>query len=160
MNMPISDSFEKLLESFLVSLGHDPIAAKGSGGFEFESGGFNARILLDSTNPARLVAEVDVRRLDDAEVSHAELLLMLHRLNEAARPTHGWTATIDEENLLLLSLFLPLAETDGVALQAVVDDALARAESLGQLVRRFSEPASAAATVESASAPFNPMDRA
>jgi hypothetical protein len=134
----VPQSFEKMLESFLDSLGHDPLAAKGSAGFEFGSGDFTVRVFSDSFVPERIVVEVDVRKLDELEITNATLLLMLHRLNEAARPVHLWSATIDENDLLLLSIGLPLVSVDAVRLQELVSDALERAESLAELVRQFS----------------------
>jgi hypothetical protein len=140
MNPPVSDSLEKLLESFLDSLGHDPLAAKGSGGFEFQSGDFTVRVFSDSSEPEMIVVEVDVRPLEATQIANAPLLLMLHRLNEAARPAHLWSATIDEKDLLLLSTSLPLVGVDAVSLQELVSEALDRAESLATLVRQFSSP--------------------
>lgn len=140
MNPPATASFEKLLESFLDSLGHDLLAGKGSGGFEFQSGDFIVRVFSDSSEPERIVVEVDVRQLETPETANAPLLLMLHRLNEAARPAHFWSATIDEKDLLLLSTSLPLVGVDAVRLQELVSEALDRAESLAALVRQFSSP--------------------
>ena len=108
MNPPVTDSFEKLLESFLDSLGHDPLAGKGSRGFEFQSGDFTVRVFSDSSEPERIVVEADVRPLEATQIDNAPLLLMLHRLNEAARTAHFWSSTIDEKDLLLLSTSLPL----------------------------------------------------
>jgi hypothetical protein len=140
MNTPDTASFEKLLESFLDSLGHDPLAARGSGGFEFQSGDFTVRVFLDSSEPEQIVVEVDVCQLETPEITNAPLLLMLHRLNESARPAHFWRATIDEKNLLLLSTSQPVLEVDAVILQELVSEALDRAESLATLVRQYASP--------------------
>lgn len=154
--------FEKLLEGFLVLAGQDPTGAKGSRGFEFESGAHTVRVFPDGEG-ARVIIEVDVQTLRPDEVEKAPLLLMLHQLNEAARPEHGWTVTIDEGDAILLSTSLALAETDGVKLQSAVTEALDRAESLTALIAQFSTSASegsGGAIPEAAAASFNPLDRA
>ena len=68
------------------------------------------------------------------EAASAPLLMAIHRLNEAARAEHGWVATIDEGDRLLISKVLALHDTDAVALQDAVATALALAESLAALV--------------------------
>jgi len=162
-NPQSSSAFEKLLESFLILAGQDPAGAKGSRGFEFESGAHTVGVFPDADG-ARVIIEVDVRSLRPDEMENAPLLLMLHRLNEAARPEHGWIATIDEVDGILLSTTLPLTETDGLKLQGSVTDALDRAESLTALVNQFSSTATEgkltggdAVTVPDS---FNPLDRA
>ena len=146
MNPPVTDSFEKLLESFLDSLGHDPLAGKGSRGFEFQSGDFTVRVFSDSSEPERIVVEADVRPLEATQIDNAPLLLMLHRLNEAARTAHFWSSTIDEKDLLLLSTSLPLVGVDAVSLQELVSEVLDRAESLAALVEQFSSSTSSQST--------------
>jgi hypothetical protein len=158
MSTSVPNSFEKLLEAFLDSLGHDLSGAKGSSGFEFGSGDFTVRVFPDSTNPEILVIEVDVRQLDVSETLNAPLLLMLHRLNEAARSAHPWSATIDENSLLLLSAMRPISEVDAVVLQMLVSDALDRAESLAALVEQFSSAPSSQSTEVLPAFPF--IDRA
>lgn len=154
-----SSAFEKLLESFLILAGQDPVGAKGSRGFEFESGAHTVRVFPDADG-ARVIIEVDVHSLRPDEMENAPLLLMLHRLNEAARPEHGWTVTIDEVDELVLSSSLAIQETEATKLQSSVTDALDRAESLTALVNQFSSTATEAATVSSAPDSFNPLDRA
>ncbi len=146
MNPPVTDSFEKLLESFLDSLGHDPLAGKGSRGFEFQSGDFTVRVFSDSSEPERIVVEADVRPLEATQIDNAPLLLTLHRLNEAARTAHFWSSTIDEKDLLLLSTSLPLVGVDAVSLQKLVSEVLDRAESLAALVEQFSSSTSSQST--------------
>lgn len=146
MNPPVTDSFEKLLESFLDSLGHDPLAGKGSRGFEFQSGDFTVRVFSDFSEPERIVVEADVRPLEATQIDNAPLLLMLHRLNEAARTAHFWSSTIDEKDLLLLSTSLPLVGVDAVSLQELVSEVLDRAESLAALVEQFSSSTSSQST--------------
>lgn len=157
-----SSPFENLLESFLILAGQDPVGAKGSRGFEFESGAHTVRVFPDGEG-ARVIIEVDVQSLSPDEVENAPLLLMLHRLNEAARSEHGWAVTIDEADGILLSTSLPLAETDGVKLQTSVTEALDRAESLTALIAQFSNSASEGsgeAIPDAATSSFNPLDRA
>jgi hypothetical protein len=105
-----------------------------------------------------LVIEVDVRQLDVAETLNAPLLLMLHRLNESARSAHSWSATVDENDLLLLSAMRPISEVDAVVLQMLVSDALDRAESLAALVEQFSSAPSSQSTEVLPAFPF--IDRA
>jgi len=163
--MSTTSPFENLLESFLILAGQDPSGAKGSRGFEFESGAHTVRVFPDADG-ARVVIEVDVRSLGPDETENASLLLMLHRLNESALPQHGWIATIDGVDELVLSTMLRIQETDGLKLQASVTDALDRAESLTALVSQFSGTASNAGAEKSEAeatkmaTSFNPLDRA
>lgn len=157
----VTSAFEKLLESFLILAGQDPAAAKGSHGFEFESGAHTVRVFPDGEG-ARVIIEVDVQSLSPDQVEQAPLLLMLHRLNEAARAEHGWTVTIDEGEGILLSTSQPLAETDGVKLQGSVTDALDRAESLTAMIAQFSTSASEGsgeAILHGTTSSFNLLDR-
>ena len=125
-------SFEKLLESFLALTGHSQVQATGSNGFEFECGAHDVAVF--PTADSRLVVEADAAVLLPTEASSAPLLMAIHRLNEAARAEHGWVATIDEGDRLLISKVLALHDTDAVALQDAVATALALAESLAALV--------------------------
>ena len=125
-------SFEKLLESFLALTGHSQVQATGSNGFEFECGAHNVAVF--PTADSRLVVEADAAVLLPTEAASAPLLMAIHRLNEAARAEHGWVATIDEGDRLLISKVLALHDTDAVALQDAVATALALAESLAALV--------------------------
>jgi hypothetical protein len=168
MNNTSHPAFEKLLEGFLQLAGQDPAGAKGSNGFEFESGDHTARVFPDADG-AHVVIEVDVRSFGPHEMENASLLLMLHRLNESALPQHGWIATIDEVDELVLSTMLRIHETDGLKLQASVTDALDRAESLTALVSQFTNSPSESGAVAQKpltgetvheQGTFNPLDRA
>jgi hypothetical protein len=125
-------SFEKLLESFLALAGHNPGEAAGSTGFEFECGAHNVAVF--PAGDSRLVVEAEAAVLLPAEAANAALLMAIHRLNEAARAEHGWVATIDGGDRVLVSKVLPLHGTDAVALQDAVTTALTLAGSLAGLV--------------------------
>lgn len=125
-------SFEKLLESFLALTGHSQEQSAGATGFEFECGAHNVAVF--PTADSRLVIEAEAAVLLPTEATSAPLLMAIHRLNEAARAEHGWVATIDDGDRLLVSKILPLHGTDAVALQDAVATALALAESLAALV--------------------------
>lgn len=131
-------AFEKLLEQFLALLGQDPAKAKGSGGFEFESGPHTAAIVPDSDTGEGIAIEVGVLTLGAGEKSNAGLLLALHQLNEAARAAHKWTVTVDVGDRLLLSTRVPACVTDAPALQEALCESFERAESLAALVGQFS----------------------
>ena len=132
---PFDSSFEKLLESFLILAEQDPQLAKESTGFEFECGAHNVSVF--PIGDSQLVVEVDVTTLQPVEAASAPLLMILHRLNEAARSEHRWMATIDEEDRILISKSLLIAETDAVALQVAVSAAIDHAETLAALVARI-----------------------
>ena len=60
----------------------------------------------------QLIIEVGVTALQPAEAASAPLLMALHRLNDSTRGEHGWIATIDDEERLLLSSTFSLAALD------------------------------------------------
>ena len=146
-------SFEKLLESFLALTGHSQVQAAGTTGFEFESGAHN--IAVFPAADSRLVVEAEAAVLLPTEASSAPLLMAIHRLNEASRAEHGWVATIDDGDRLLVSKILPLHGTDAVALQDAVATALALAESLAAVVA-YAATQEAPPAVESEAPQQNP----
>lgn len=98
--------------------------------FEFTSGDHVASVSWLDASTARV--EISLRGLALADpAAHAEALLLLHRLNAAARPVHPWIASIDEDDMLLLSA--TIAAPDCSALQENLTEGLARARSLDAL---------------------------
>jgi len=151
-------SFEKLLESFLILAEQDPQLAKESTGFEFECGAHSVAVF--PIGDSQLMVEVDVTVLQPVEAASAHLLMMLHRLNEAARSEHHWVATIDEEDRILISKPLPICNTDAVALQVAVSAAIDHAETLAALVARIgTEPLDESSEIQEVDT-LNPLQRA
>ena len=156
-NQPNS-SFEKLLEAFLILVGQDPKSAKESTGFEFECGAHSVAVF--PIDDSKLMVEVDVDILQTAEATNAPLLMILHRLNDAARSEHHWMATIDEENRVLISKQLPICDTDAVALQVAVSAAIDHAETLAALVARIGTESLDESSEIQESDTLNPLQRA
>ncbi len=98
--------------------------------FEFTSD--DHVVFVDSTDPAAVRVEISLRGLALDDLPHlGEALLLLHRLNAAARPIHPWVASIDEDDMLLLSATVPAP--DRPALTAILGEGLARAHALDAL---------------------------
>jgi hypothetical protein len=60
-----------------------------------------------------------------------EAMLLLHRLNAAARGAHPWILSIDDEDILLLGAVFPCADKQTLA--AHVAEGIARAKALDLL---------------------------
>jgi hypothetical protein len=140
MNPDHSDTqFESLVSSFLSMLGQDPTSASGVTGFEFETEAYSVAVC--PIRAGTLMVQVSVAALQPAEAADAHLLMMLHRLNEEARTEHGWTATIDPENVLLLYTSLAIQEVDAQGLQATLGTGLERANLLSEMIAQVTPPA-------------------
>jgi len=80
------------------------------------------------------VIEIQIRGLAlEHPAESAQALLLLHRINNTARFEHGWTACIDEEDMLLISSILPINSLNEDNLGEEIADGLQRAESLNEL---------------------------
>lgn len=135
MDKPDTDpAFESLTQSFLTLIGQDPTGASGVSGFEFEYGAYS--VAVAPIGREKLIIEVGVTVLQPAEAASAPLLMALHRLNDSTRRDHGWIATIDDEEWLLLSSTFPLVALDAAGLQNAMAFAIDRAEILAAIVAR------------------------
>lgn len=131
---PKNPAFTALLQSFLQLTGNPLGDAEKSLGLEFSSGDHAARIAPHPLRDTLLFIEIDVRELSQEEaIGNPRGLFMLHRLNEAARFEHDWTASIDADDMLILSALFPIAEMDGRFLQNLLIEGLDLAGSLTSL---------------------------
>jgi hypothetical protein len=135
MDTPLTNpTFESLTRSFLTLIGQDPTRASGISGFEFEYDAYS--VAVAPIGEAKLIVEVGVTALQPAETASVPLLMALHRLNDSTRGEHGWIATIDDEERLLLSSTFSLAALDAAGLQNAMASAIDRAEVLSAIVAR------------------------
>jgi hypothetical protein len=132
--MPDESSPLDLFHAFLQSPGWESGDLTSIGALEFVSGDFVVTVLPHPHRPTTLLLEISIRALAlDYDPGDAGPLLLLHRLNNAARFEHEWTAMIDEEDMLLLSKTRPLEMTDADALEGEIADGLERARALNEL---------------------------
>jgi hypothetical protein len=102
-------------------------------GLEIEIEGRLARV-LPHADEERAVIEIEVRSLSGADESDtAQLALQLLRLNHEARFEHGWSAVLDDEDVLCLSTTIELRHTEPDALANLLSDGIARAEALATI---------------------------
>ena len=131
-------AFELLVSSFLSLLGQDSAQSQGVMGFEFDTEAYSVAVW--PVGEDQLMVQVAVAALQAGELVDPDWLLMLHRLNEDARSEHGWTATIDAQDQLLLYTLRPLRGTDAQALQVAVAAGLDRAEALSAMLAHTAPP--------------------
>jgi len=120
--------------------------------FEFTSGDHVANVQWLDAATSRM--DIFLRGLADP-AAHAEALLLLHRLNAAARPVHPWIISIDDEDMLLISATVSVP--DRPALAEILAEGLTRARSLDALwttTREGQKPTSDA--VQDWASPANP----
>ena len=131
-------AFELLVSSFLSLVGQDSAQSSGVTGFEFDTEAYSVAVW--PVGDDQVMVQVAVAALQPGELADPAVLLMLHRLNEDARTEHGWTATIDAQDQLLLYTLRPLRQTDAQALKDAVAQGLDRAEALSAMVAHVAPP--------------------
>lgn len=99
-------------------------------GVEFEADGHRALIALDPRDDERLFIGVSVMTL--AEPS-AALLMALHQLNFQSSFEHDWVVSVDAGYGLSMHTQKPLQACDAKALQALMVEAIERAQALKNL---------------------------
>jgi hypothetical protein len=98
---------------------------------EFEASSHTCRVIPHSGDSDRLVIEVMVRYLgESAEDLTRDRALLMHRLNAQARLNHGWVATVDESDHLVIWQTLEIARTRAADLQAWLVEGIERAQAL------------------------------
>ncbi len=134
------DTFHTLLRGFVGSTaGHAQTAEPGDV-LEFVFGDFVARAYLLPRDTSLVVIEVDIRGLDLADVAKVtNPLLMLHRMNDTGPFDHGWTVSIDDDDMLAIHTMPPLAGMTVDRLKSLIDEGLDRADRLGDLWKRACE---------------------
>ena len=143
--------FHDLVGAFVAeTAGHGERPDPG-GMLEFGYGDLLARAFLLSRGRGLLMIEVDLPvSLPEDASARADGLLALHRLNDAARFEHGWTATIDDADLVVLHTIVPIGEIAPSDFRALFDDGLARAASLQTILAEVADAADAEADPEAA----------
>jgi len=148
-------AFAALLADFAAFAGVAG-ATDGALGLEFEAGAHVVRVLPHPADPDWLIAEVDV-----ASGIHATptAYQALHRVNHAARLEHGWMATFDDEDALVMHVSRPVASVTAADLEGLLVEGLERAEALAAIWRDIAQAtgssASAVAEVTSTVSPFS-----
>jgi hypothetical protein len=153
----------ELFNDFLKSPGWEAGDLPSIGVLEFVSGDFVVTVLPHPRLPKTLLLEISIRALAlDDDAGEAGPLLLLHRLNNAGRFEHGWSAMIDEEDMLLLTATRALDITDATALEEEIADGLERARALNELWLDAGERDAGAGSVTNfpMSSPSLPIDRA
>ena len=161
--MPNESSPLDLFNAFLQSPGWESGDLSSIGALEFVSGDFVVTVLPHPHRPKTLLMEISIRALAlDENAGETAPLLLLHRLNNAGRFEHGWSAMIDEEDMLLLTATRPLDITDAASLEEEIADGLERARSLNELWLDAGERDAGAGsgTDFPMSSPSLPIDRA
>jgi hypothetical protein len=152
-----------LFNDFLKSPGWETGDLTTIGVLEFVSGDLVVTVLPHPRLPKTLLLEISIRALAlDDDAGEAAPLLLLHRLNNAGRFEHGWSAMIDEEDMLLLTATRPLDITDASTLEEEIADGLERARSLNELWLDAGErnAGSGSGADFSVGSPSLPIDRA
>ena len=132
--------FHDLVRDFVAeTAGHGEKPEPG-GMLEFGFGDFTARAFLASRAPGLLTVEVDLPSTISSDVTdRAELLLALHRMNDAARYEHGWIATVDDDALVVIHKLVALARTGPGEFRDLFDDGLDRAAALERMLGGLAE---------------------
>jgi hypothetical protein len=100
-------------------------------GLRFGSLAHVGRVLRHPVRPEALVIEIEVSPAPVLEVADtAPVWSLLHQMNHETRFEHGWTASLDDEALLVLSKVLPWRGLNPQQLKDWMADGLLRADSL------------------------------
>lgn len=114
-------------------------------GVQFEAEGRLAR-LIPHADAALAVVEVEARSLaQSTDLDAARLALELMKLNHEARFEHGWSAIIDDDDMLSITTTVTLASTDAEALGALLFDGVERAALLATVADGLLSPSVTAA---------------
>lgn len=129
--MEINASYVELIEQFAARLGVESGQLDSDSALEF---GHDDLVVQIYRHPVRAAVVIDVQicQFDPyaLEAVNLQRLLLLHKLNDAARYTHEAIATITAEDVLLLTRTLPVANTDAEALTAAFNHLIERGLAL------------------------------
>ena len=124
-------TYAKLMEDFAARLGVESGTLDGDSALEF---GHDDLVVHIYRHPTRAAVVIDVQICEvDPHASttlNLQRLLLLHKLNEAARFTHDAMATVTPENVLLLTRAIPLTDTDVEAFTVAFNGLLERGVEL------------------------------
>lgn len=124
-------TYAKLMEDFAARLGVESGTLDGDSALEF---GHDDLVVQIYRHPARAAVVIDVQICEvdphASETLSLQRLLLLHKLNEAARFAHEAMATVTPENVLLLTRTIPLTDTDVEAFTAAFNELIERGVEL------------------------------
>ncbi len=113
--MSVCPDFVALITEYGAGSGLPVDGHTASVGLEFECRDRIVRILADIHDEHRFCIEVDVSGVSiDESPSVTQSLLLMHRFNDHARIVDGWLASIDLDDMLVLSRSQVI---DGVGVQ-------------------------------------------
>jgi hypothetical protein len=116
---PVPGDFAVLMSDFLARIGgaSDPAAD----GIEFAAEDCIVRAIPHPARSGHLLIEIEIGCLDfEALAENASALLALHRFNAAS----DWLFVFDADDVPLLRLVRPIAETDGAMLERLFADGI------------------------------------
>jgi hypothetical protein len=119
--------FVALIAALATYTGLEGLNVNGAEGLVFEAEPHTVVVFPHPGIEHWLLAEVDVIQIQAWEqLPHA----LLNQLNEAVRLEHGWTATLRDDQRLVLHTARPVASTSAAELEALMVDGIERAEAL------------------------------
>ena len=125
-------SFQHWVLKSFADLGSAPTGEVDPLGMEFESDGWQARVLPHSEDELALVEVVVADLATEDEATLARLALLLMRVNDQARFEHSWQATLDADDNLCIYALITMASTSADGLAELLDDGIARAAKLAE----------------------------
>ncbi len=129
--MQAEDVYLEVLREFVQIVGADAAALASGSEVSFEFDGMLAFVFFHPKEDA-VVVDVEILQLHNLHQEPANLdrLLLLHQLNSITRFTHGATAHVSVDDMLLLSTVLPVRGLSGRALAECVGQMLDTASDL------------------------------
>jgi hypothetical protein len=125
------DRYLVVLREFVHSVGGDPTAVGPDTDLSYEHDGMLAHVL---PHPAQesLVIDIEIMQLAEpaADPRNLERLLLLHQLNSVTRFSHGGSAFISLDQMLVFSRQLSVERLTGQMLAEAIADSLDHAASL------------------------------
>lgn len=128
--------FRALLKEF-CDLQKVPMDAQSTG-IEFEADGHVVLMAPHPQDPQCVYIEVVVM---DLEEPSAAGLMMLHKINHAARLEHDWVISIDEGHHLIIHTHRPLDTLRSDTLQGLLTEGIERARALYIMLVDPTDPA-------------------
>jgi hypothetical protein len=129
--MSLNDRYLALLREFVESMGADPGAIGLDTELSYEYDGMIAYVL---PHPGQEIVVIDIEIMQIAEPAadpgNLERLLLLHQLNSLTRFSHGGSAFVSLDNMLVYSRQLMIERLSGQALAEAVADSIDQAVSL------------------------------
>ena len=123
--------FAVLMSDFLMRLGRESDPA--ADGIEFSAEDCIARASPHAGLPGHVLVEIELGSIDFEDLAEdASALLALHRFNEAS----DWIFTIDPDDVPVLRIVRPIAETDGAMLEKLFAFGIETASAVAVIAKR------------------------